>query len=91
MNSEVGRKKKNVQIKAIQGIVGFKSYRRHRITRKKPTPVFSGNNWTNNVPLGKLYFNSGEYVMMTIIENKISYINHHKAKKDVEQDDGDLY
>ena len=43
MNSEVGRKK-NVQIKAIQGIVVLKSYRRHWITRKKPTSVFSGKN-----------------------------------------------
>lgn len=44
MNSEVGRKKKNVQIKVIQSIIVFKSYRRHWITRKRPTPVFSGKN-----------------------------------------------
>lgn len=55
--------------------------------------MLPGKDWTNNVSVGKLYLNSGQQIMMTIIENKHAhiYINHHKVKKGIGQDDGDLY
>lgn len=75
MNSEIGRKKKNVELKVIQhSLVFYKRCGRYRVARKRTTPLLPGKDWTNNVSVGKLYLNPGQQIMMTIIENKHAHI-----------------
>ena len=43
MNSEIWRKKKNVELKVMQcSAVFYKRYRRHWVPKKRQTPVLSG-------------------------------------------------